>query len=276
MGQSRILRVHADGSYEDFVRGPAPGLESSVGMKADAGRRRLWVCGGRWTLFGGVADAPARTGVLLFDLDDGTVITKWLVDQPSPAHIFNDIVVAADGDVYVTTTLFGKVYRIAAGSDDIDGAAGLEVVLDTPDSHNNGISLGPDERYLFVTLDRSINRLDLETGALIEISVPDDAGIGTDGLYFFDGSLIIVRPRFEQVARLFLNEDLDTVRRVEVLAESSAGLAYPTTGVVVDDSFVFVATSYADVPRNPDAASQHGDVVIRRLSLRGGPDAGKQ
>jgi hypothetical protein len=267
MGHSRILRVHADGSYEDFVQGSAPGLESSIGMKVDAGRRRLWVCTGRYTLFDSPGDTPARTAVLLFDLDHGILIKKWLVDQPSPAHIFNDVVVAADGDVYATTTLFGKVYRISPGSD------AMEVVLDTPESHNNGISLGPDERYLFITLDRSISRLDLKTGTLIKVSVPDDAGIGTDGLYFFDGSLIIVKPRFKQVARLFLNKELDTVDRVEVLADSSADLAYPTTGVVVDDSFVFVATSYADVPRNPASVNQHEDVVIRTVSLRGRSDA---
>lgn len=269
MGHSRILRVHADGSYDDFVRGPAPGLESSIGMKADAARRRLWVCSGRWTLFDSAGETPARTGVFLFDLDDGTLIRKWLVDQPSPGHIFNDVVIAADGDVYVTTTLFGKVYRISVDSDGSNSSDAMEVVLDTPESHNNGITLGPDERYLFVTLDRSISRLDLKTGTLVNIAVPDDAGVGTDGLYYYDGSLITVKPRFKQVARLFLNKALDTVYHVEVLADSSAGLAYPTTGVVVDDAFVFVATSYADVPRNPDSKSQHDDVVIRTVSLSG-------
>jgi len=265
MAHSRILRVHADGTYDDFVQGDAPGLQSSIGMKADAERRRLWVCTGRYTLFGGADDEPARTGVLLFDLDRGTLIKKWLLDQPGPAHIFNDLVVAENGDVYATTTLFGKVYRISAASDD------MEVILDTPDRHNNGISLGPGERYLFVTLDRTINRLDLKTGKLIKVSVPDDGGTGTDGLYFYDGSLISVRPRFKQVARLFLNEKLDDVDRVEVLADRSDDLVYPTTGVVVGDSFVFVATSYADVPRNPASVNQHEDVIIRTVPLRGGP-----
>lgn len=274
MSHSRILRVHADGSYEEFVHGPAPGMEGTIGMKADAARRRLWVCSGRYTVFGGAEDKPARTGVLLFDLDDGTLIRSWLVDQPSPAHIFNDLVVAANGDVYATSTLFGKVYRISVDGEGSAGGEGpggeaMEIVLDTPESHNNGITLGPDERYLFVTLGRSINRLDLKTGVLVELSVPHDADIGTDGLYYYDGSLIIVRPRYRQVARLYLNEALDSVYYVEPLADDSDGLVYPTTGVVAGDAFAFVATSYADVARNADSARQHDDVVIRTVSLSG-------
>jgi sugar lactone lactonase YvrE len=262
MGQSRILRIHPDGTYEDFVRGLEPELQSSVGMKVDAQRRRLWVCSGWWTLFSGSVEASLRTGVLLFDLDSGQLLKSWLVEQPSAGHIFNDLTLASNGDAYVTSTLFGRIYRISADANE------MEMVLETPGSHNNGITFGPDERYLFFTLDREISRLDLDSGELLQVQVPNEGALGSDGLYYVDGSLISVKPRFEQIVRLHLNEAMDGVDGVEVLAEDAEALAYPTTGVVVGDHLVFVATSYADVPRNPDAAQQHPEVEIRRLRLR--------
>jgi len=220
MGQSRILRIHPDGSYEDFVSGLEPALQSSVGMKVDAERRLLWVCTGRFTLFGGASDGPSQTGVLLFDLDTGTLFRSWLMDQPSPSHFFNDLALGSGGEAYVSTTLLGKIFRISLDSDE------MEPLLVTPETQTNGITLDPTDRYLFFTLGRSIARLDLQSGDLTEIPVPDEAGVGTDGMYFVDGSV-----------------------------------------VVVGHDLVFVATSFADVPRNEVSEDQHPDVLIYRLSL---------
>jgi len=262
MGHSRILRIHGDGSYEDFATGMEPLLQSAVGMKVDARRRRLWVCSGRYTLFGGSVEGPAQSGVLLFDLEDGSLLKSWMMEQPSPAHIFNDLTLAADGAAYATTTMFGQIVRLSPEKDE------MELVLDTPGSHNNGITMDPDERFLFFTLDREISRLELATGEVKKLEVPEEGGLGTDGLYFFEGSLISVKPRLNQVVRLHLTESLDRVGRVEVLADGEPGFAYPTTGVVVGDSLVLVGTSFANVPRNPQADEQHPDVLIYRLPLR--------
>ena len=267
MGQSRILRVHPDGTYEDFLAGPVPSLESSVGMKVDAQRRRLWVCTGRYVLFGGPTEGEPRTGVLLFDLDTGTLQKSWMVDQPTPSHIFNDLALTLDGDAYVTTTLLGKIFRVSPGADE------MELVLDSPGSHNNGITLGPEERYLYFTLDRTISRMDLRTGDVIPVPVPNDAGTGTDGMYFRDGTLIVVKPRLRQIARLFLNPEENAVSRVEVLARDDPGFAYPTTGVLVGDRLVFVGTSFADVPRNDESPRQHPEVLIYQLPLQLGSAA---
>jgi hypothetical protein len=190
-----------------------------------------------------------------------------MLDQPSPPHIFNDLTLDSTGDVYVTTTLFGRIYRISPAE------AEMELLLETPGSHNNGITLGPRERYLFFTLDRTISRLDLETGDVISLTVPEGADLGTDGLYMAADALIAVKPRLSQILRLELNETMDAVVDLQVLAQGEAEFAYPTTGVLVDDRLVFVATSYADSPRNPDTDRQHGEVEIRQVSLGGASDS---
>ena len=100
-----------------------------------------------------------------------------------------------------------------------------------------------------------------------DIPAPDEAGVGTDGLYFVEGSLVVVKPRLKQVSRLLLNDALDAVEIVEILAGEDPALAYPTAGVVVVDKLVFVATSHADVPRNADSPIQHPEVLIQSLRV---------
>jgi len=271
MGQSRILRIHSDGSYQDFASGLEPLLQTSVGMKVDPSRRYLWVCTGRYTLFGGTAEGPSQTGVLLFDVDRGVLLRSWMVDQPGPAYIFNDLALANDGDAYVTTTLMGRVYRISPDSDE------MELLVGQPDTQTNGITMGPEGRYLFFTLGPTIARLDLQSREVMALTIPGDSGVGTDGMYFFDGALIVVKPRLKQIARLVLRPSLDAVERVDVLADGDPSFDYPTTGVVVGTDLVFVATSFADLPRNPESSVQHPDVLIQRLRLNAGnqPFAGK-
>jgi len=263
MGQSRIIRIKPDGSRSEFLAAPDSGLLSSVGMKADAERRRLWVCSGRFNLLADHDRHPAETGVFLFDLDSGRLIDNWVTAQQSPYHIFNDLVLDARGDAYATTTLIGRVYRLSPSS------GRMELVHQLPPGqHNNGITIGPDGKYLFLAVDRTISRLDLATGELKELPVPDKGAAGTDGLYWFDGSLISVKPRFREITRIRLADDLFTVLRVEDLVRDHPQMAYPTTGVIAGNRLVYVATSYADVPRNSDSAEQHGDVLIHELALK--------
>jgi len=53
-----------------------------------------------------------------------------------------------------------------------------------------------------------------------------------------------------------------------VLAQGDPAFDYPTTGVVAGRSLVFVATSFADIPRNEESAVQHPDVLIQRIRFR--------
>ena len=266
MSHSRIIRIHEDGSYEDFVTGSEGGLLSSVGMKVDAERRALWVCTGRFSLMEDYDSLPAKTGVVRYDIDDGSLTGSWIMeeDQANPYFIFNDIVLASNGDAYATTTLFGRVYRIRADS------GKMELFHQLPEGlHNNGIDFDPTERYLFMTVDRAISRLDTQTMELVELADPTgDALVGTDGLYFYEGSIISVKPRFKTVSRIYLDEGLAKVERVEILAQDRPNFAYPTTGAIVGDSLILVATSYADVPRNAESEDQHGELRILEFKLK--------
>jgi hypothetical protein len=127
--------------------------------------------------------------------------------------------------------------------------------------------LGPEGRYLFFTFDRAIRRLDLRTGTQRDVAIPGGQGIGTDGLYLHDGSLVAIQPRRRRVVTLQLNQELDTVVSVSLLARDHPDFAYPTTGVLVRDTLFLVATSFADRPRTDGPGPQHPDVLIQGWAL---------
>lgn len=264
MGRSRIIRIRADGTRSEFLASGDSGLLSSVGMKADAERRRLWVCSGRFSLLADCDACPAETGVFLFDLDSGKLVCKWTMPQESPYHIFNDLALDGEGNAYATTTMIGALYRLSPGNAVMELVHQLE-----PGRHNNGIAFDPLGKSLFIAVDRTISRLELATGNLAELPVLGDEDVGTDGLYFYGNSLISVKPRFNTITRIFLEPDLFTVRKTETLVRNHPDMAYPTTGVLAGEALVYVATSYANVPRNPESARQHGDVLIHQLALAG-------
>lgn len=265
MSTSRILRIHEDGYYEDFLAASDTGLLSSIGMKADVARRYLWVCSGRFSLYADYESAPARTGVFQFDLDDGTLIRQWTMEQESDYHIFNDLALAENGDVYATTTLIGRIYRLSPGLDE------MELVHQLPSgSNNNGITLDPQEEFLFFTVDRSISRLELATGKVSELATTANEALGTDGLYFYNDALVTVMPRFKRVSVLTLNEDATAVAGARILVENHPDFAYPTTGVLVGDKLVFVATSFANVMRRADVVEQHPEVRIHEVDCASG------
>jgi len=263
LGQSRILCLEKDGTRHDFPVPAAAELASSVGMKVDAGRRRLWVCHGRYVLHEKHDELPARTGVLVLDLDEPKVVRSWSFPQKSDYHIFNDLALAADGTAYATTTLMGKVYHLDAESGE------AEVILDLGDEgHNNGIALDPEGKTLFLVTGRTLSRLDLATRELAPLALPPGEGPGGDGLYWYDGSLVVVLPHSKRVARYFLNEARTAATRAETLVEGRSDWNYPTTGLLQGDAFLVVATSYASGFQRVEGAEQHGDVLIGSVSLK--------
>lgn len=262
MAQSRILTIGEDGAVEEFVASDESGLLSSIGMKVDARRRVLWVCTGRFSLYAAADVAPARTGLLEFSLEDGELRRSFLGEQPSRYHIFNDLAIDAKGRVYATTTLLGSIHAVDATSDV------MELFHKLPDgSHDNGITVGLEGRFLFVVVDRSVDRIDLETRERITLAFPAGEGLGVDGLYAHRDTLIGVVPRQNRIVRYHLNDARDVVVRVEDLLRDHPEFVYPTTGVVVGDSFVVVATSYADRERRDELEEQHPDVLIYELDL---------
>jgi len=269
--KSKILQISRDGEVEIFVA-PTEGQDRGyLGMRIDTDRRVLWA---NWhqDLKPGEPERPLWTGISKFDLEDGSVIREYMLEKTDKNHLFNDVAIARDGTVYLTSFSYGMIYTIDPATDEI------EEFLPMPEGvWNNGIDITPDGRYLFVVGSDRIFKVDLETKELLALPSPEDGVIGYgDGLYFHDGSLLAVTGHREgeqvvnRVIRLRLPETLDRIDTIEVLDRDHPLYSNPTTGAVADGWFYYIATAQFekfDEAGNLAPWDELSDTYILRLPL---------
>ncbi|WP_083157999.1 SMP-30/gluconolactonase/LRE family protein [Allomuricauda sp. CP2A] len=250
MGSTRkgkIVKLHKNGKASDFITADAHGLWMVIGIKIDVERRILWVCSSGGDNLEGYDlkdDEEGRpAGVFKFDLDSGTLLQKYIYDQPGEVHFFNDITVALNGDVYVTHMFQDHaVYRIKNGSDKMEKAYVSELI-----KYPNGIALSENNEKLYVAHSEGIALVDMDSGQISALEVPEGLKISRresiDGLYFYKNSLVGVQTDINTVIRLFLDESGEKIFSSEALEINHPMMDTPTTGELVKNDFYYIANA---------------------------------
>jgi hypothetical protein len=155
------------------------------------------------------------------------------------------------GEAFATNTGTGEIFRMSPDRE------GLEQFLPAGSiPQANGLAVSPDGKLLFVAGWIGVVRVDLSTKQFRLLAKPrnvSDAGL--DGMYLFKRSIIgIQNPDLHpgRVMRYFLNPEMDTIARAEVIEAYNPLFDVPTTGTIVGDSFYFVANTQLD------KGTQHG------------------
>ena len=275
LAERTVVRFRPGIPPEPFA-GPADGLLRVVGMKVDRPRQRLWVA--TWAP---VTDSTrlalgfdTDTRLFAFDLTSGRRILTLVPRDTSRPHLLNDLVLTPTGDVYVTDTNEGSVYRIRAGVDTLELA-----VRPDPARFNyaNGIALSADGTRLYVAFAEGIARLDLTTGRIRYLTMPSTVTTASvDGLYWYEGDLVAVQmaASVERVVRLVLDRTGWRVLRADVLERAHPAYRSPTTGTIIRDSLYYVANPGWDRLEdngNVKPAEVPSPTVILRLPLRRAP-----
>jgi streptogramin lyase len=235
--------VAADGSVEDFVASRRDGLWMILGMKVDPSRRHLWVASSEGAYLEGHEDGRGNAaGLFQFDLDDGSLLGRWTLDEGGGTHFFNDLVVTPAGDVYVTHMFNQTAVHVLLASD-----PRLQVFA-RPGSFRgaNGIALAPDGS-LYVASREGLGRFDPATATRTRLALPEGASFTPiDGLYHHSRSLIGIHPEENMVRRFVLDPTGDAITEIEVLEADHPALDGPTTGVIVDGDLYYVANPGID------------------------------
>jgi len=256
---------------EDFTSPGQDGLYSTLGMKVDAERRILWVCSSAESFMKGYAESDAGKAALFkYDLNTRKLIRKYELG-PNPRHLLNDIALNAEGDVFVTDTASGEIFTVRHEKDE------LEVFIPAGRFESpNGIAISKDGRKLFISdLPFGVYEVDMKTKESERL--PQSVAIspsGSDGLYFYDNSLIgiinIVSERNGRVARFYLDATAKAVTHSAVLDCNHPLYQWPTTGVVVGNSFFYIANSQFGAFNSEQRTFPQKDlrkVVVMRLRL---------
>ncbi|HET7551058.1 MAG TPA: tetratricopeptide repeat protein [Gemmatimonadaceae bacterium] len=272
LAQHTVTRI-GPGGDTSRIAGAEDGLLRVVGMKVDTLRNRLWVA--TW----GVARETAQVSVgreymarlFAFDLTSGRKLLMLTPRDTLHDHSFNDLVVAPTGDVYITDTDEGSIWRVRVGTDTLER-------FSTPDPAHftaaNGIALDDRGQCLYVAFTEGIARIDVHSGRARLLAVPSDVTTASvDGLYWYRGDLIGVQMArsVERVVRFTLDHTGSRVLGARVLERSHPAFRFPTTGVIVRDSLYYIANPGWD-RLGDDGEIQPADTpsptIILRLPLR--------
>ena len=247
MRERRILAMDRGGRVTDFVASGQDGLWAAVDLGVDARRRLLWVTTDALAFQVGYDSADAGRGaVVAYHLDTGRQVRR--IDAPrDTAHFLGDLAVSPTGEVYVSDNVTRAVYVVRPGADSLEVVVAPGVL-----ANPQGPALAPDGRRLFVAdYLLGIAAVDLVTRRVEWLPQPADVATnGIDGLYVAGRSLIGVQNGTapSRVIRFAMDERFSRILGWEVL-EQNPQLDEPTHGVVVGDTFHFIANSGDDRAR---------------------------
>lgn len=238
----KIVRIDQKGTSRDFATSQA-GLWSVMGMKVDAARGALWACSAVVPEMQGYKkEDDGRAGVFKFEIKSGQLLKSYLISNQPQAHVFGDLTIRANGDVYISDSVSPAIYRITRVKDELE----LFMTSDLFRSPQ-GLTFSSDEKYLFVA-DYSVGiiKVDPATKLANKIAAPENMAFTTvDGMYFYKNSLLAIQNGINphRVVRFFLNQNYDRLERASVIEANNARFNEPTLGVLVRDTFYYIANS---------------------------------
>src|SRR5215469_13117530 len=83
-----------------------------LGMLADASTNTLWTC--QLTPVPNTNPPQRHTALRSFDLTTGAAKIRW--DLPGDSNLCNDFTIGPDKALYITDTIPGRIFRLAAGA----------------------------------------------------------------------------------------------------------------------------------------------------------------
>src|SRR6201986_1828518 len=219
--QRKIVAIE-NGRMHDFSATLPAGL-SPFSITLDPKRGRIWVSAASLPQsHGATAVQRGHSALLAFDMR-GKLIAN--IAGPKDTDL-GDTALAPDGTVYVTDSRNGGVYRLKPD------AAKFEAVPNGLSSAQ-GIAIRAENRTaLFADYALGLMRLDLATGRLTAIAVPDSVTtLGIDGpAPVPDGSFAATQNGIApaRVVRFRLSRDWSRITRFDVIARNAPPISDPS------------------------------------------------
>lgn len=231
MYKRQVFAADKTGKLRPVVASKAEGVLGVIGITVD--QKRVLVCAA-------ASSAPfildfdestnGQAGVWCFSLEDGRGAGVYM-SKRTPS-MFNDLVVLDDATIVVTDSLNGTVAVKRPAAEGLEEVVPVHSLLGP-----NGIVAAKQPGVVFVTDFDGIHRLDLGSGELTLLPVPEQVRSlgGIDGLDRQGDTLVGVQNVFSpgRIWAATLSEDGRRVLAARVLDDNHPRLFGPTTGVFV-------------------------------------------
>ena len=234
LNRRKIVKITSEGRVSDFVPPGRDNLAPILGIRPDPRDGTVWA--NSWS------EATGKSELVHFDVA-GNLMGRFAAEDGAK-HGFNDLVLRRNGEIILTDSASNQVYRFDGGAHTF-----RRLMVHRPLSAPNGIALADDDRQLFVADDFGVVRVDLDSGASVDvIPGPRNTLAGIDGLYWHKGSLVAVQNGIgsPRIAAFRLSKDGSRVTQTIVLENRTAFTTTPTTGALHGNDFYFIANSQVD------------------------------
>ncbi len=238
-----IQRLGTNGQLTDFIAPDASnGLWSVYAMAAVPEEDLLYVASTASVYFKGFNQSDfGKAGVFKFRLSDGKLLDKYLLMPDGRPRTLSSIAAGKGGLVFAADGLRSMIYRLDGGS--------LKPMVGNPKLTSiRGLALSADARSLyFVDYALGVFGVDLVAGKGFDLKY-DPAKLvlgGIDGLYWYDGTLVVIENGMspQRVMRLHLSEDGRSIVRAMPLDVANPAFALPTWGTLAGEDLYFIANS---------------------------------
>ncbi|HYI13688.1 MAG TPA: hypothetical protein VEK57_31900 [Thermoanaerobaculia bacterium] len=229
-----IFAVDPAGKVTEFAKAPW----GAFGMSVDAKRGVLWATTTAMPVVEGFSEEEkGKSALLRIDLRSGKVL-ETIAPPDGEAHQFGDVVVAPDGEVFISDSGAGVIYRLVGST--------LEPWLRGPFVSLQGLAPGRAVIYA-ADYSKGIVAIDRRTRDVHALRVPPTASLlGVDGLYLADATTLVATQNGtypNRVIRIRLAPSGMAVTSVETLLANAEGMADPTLGVIAGNRFLFNANA---------------------------------
>jgi len=179
--------------------------------------------------------------VFKFRLSTGRLLNKFLLAPDNQPRTLSSIAVSKNGQVFAADGLRNIIYRFDAGA--------LKPMVENPKLTSiRGLAVSDDSKRLyFADYALGVFGVDLAAGSAFDLDYAADKLVlgGIDGLYWFDGTLVVIENGMspKRVMRLKLDKDGRRIDAVMPIDVANAAFGIPTYGAIDGDGLYFIANS---------------------------------
>lgn len=251
--KKKIVRIDAQKKITDFIASGKDDIGEVLGLKVLNGK--LWACN----------NSNGRAMIHQFDLSSGKMLKKWELVFEGEKHLFNDLAVTPDGNVFISDSDFGAIYQVSPQLEKPELWLKDNRLRDI-----NGIALIKDES-LVVNASIGFFKINSKTKEITSLPFQSYFPIGIDGLSSYNQSLIGIQNVVFPVSinQYYLNASLNQIEKARVLVANHLQFNIPTTGTIAGEWFYFIANSQLSNFENGKIKdpSKLKEVLIMRVKL---------
>ena len=228
--QNKIYIFDRQGKTKSLDLTSKDKLGSIYGIKFDDKRDLLWVVSNRIS--------PEPTSQLLgININKRRIVFNANINNDSSGE-FNDLCLLRDS-VYLTDSRQHKVYQYSLKSETLTA---VNFIADL--QYPNGIACAQHSNQLFIAQLSGIIQVDLISKTHTQLKTESGWNLGgIDGLYFYQNQLFGIQNALGRASVIQISKLVEAQTSVEVLDNRHQSFDIPTTGVIINDKFYYIANS---------------------------------